>query len=614
MNQPQSSRVDFDKVAQNYRKLQDALTGSAENLGMPIEPAVLPSSTPKATVVVVGEPKGGKSSLVNALVEYPNLSPVDYAVATATYISIQHGTAGALVFPDGYDDPEEIHLDELPAWTSVEGLAANPRAPRVPKPVAVSLPATMLERLNLIDTPGVGGFDSADDRSTLDALAAATTLVFVADGSRPISEPEMAFLEQATRRVAAVTFVLTKIDQLPEWEAVLADNRAKIGARIPDLGDMPWFPVSATLAETARTSNLPPDAARQLREQSRIDPLLTFLRTDVAAQARLLVTANVFKDLKTIAGGLLPAAQARASILEDPSENAAEDLAAEASELRDLSSKEDAWRTRLELNLTTLRSANMLKVDQFVRSAADEWVTMAKDRSVSPDQLTDVVNRGIAAASMEMAEQVEAKVEAEIRGIIGDAIESPAFAAALATAAESKEVVDLRDGRVLIAEGRIAPGETYGLATAGTGVLSMAIGVGGLSWYTGAGLAVAAVATAVLFARRQAQVNERVAWVNSRLVEAKLDMQAVNDHRVQTTRMLAQNAVRDWIRVRKAELEATLVAHQHQMRATKAEQDKAVLDAKAAATLVEQVITGCDTYIDFLTGQLWSSDGKSSPT
>src|SRR6185369_5456891 len=43
-------------------------------------------------IVVVGETKRGKSSLVNMLIGVPNLSPVDAAVATSSYLQFVYST------------------------------------------------------------------------------------------------------------------------------------------------------------------------------------------------------------------------------------------------------------------------------------------------------------------------------------------------------------------------------------------------------------------------------------------------------------------------------------------------------------------------------------------
>ena len=68
-----------------------------------------------ATVVVVREPKNGKPTLVNGLVERPRLSPVGYAAATVTSIALRHGSPGAraaLVSEGDADDGSADHLLE----------------------------------------------------------------------------------------------------------------------------------------------------------------------------------------------------------------------------------------------------------------------------------------------------------------------------------------------------------------------------------------------------------------------------------------------------------------------------------------------------------------------
>src|SRR5690349_22958888 len=53
----------------------------------------------KPRIVVVGETKRGKSSLTNMLIGVPNLSPVDAAVATASYLEFKYDkTHGARAY------------------------------------------------------------------------------------------------------------------------------------------------------------------------------------------------------------------------------------------------------------------------------------------------------------------------------------------------------------------------------------------------------------------------------------------------------------------------------------------------------------------------------------
>jgi hypothetical protein len=65
-----------------------------------------------------------------------------------------------------------------------------------------------------------------------------------------------------------VVFVLTKVDQQPDWRAVLDDDRDKIAGRVPAFAEAPWFPVASPLAEKALAAGLPAGAARSLRERS----------------------------------------------------------------------------------------------------------------------------------------------------------------------------------------------------------------------------------------------------------------------------------------------------------------------------------------------------------
>ena len=112
--------------------------------------------SPVPTVVVLGETNRGKSSLVNALLATPELSPVDAATATSTYLVIQHGSewAARACFAD--DRPAvPIAVRDLGSWVSADGELPDGVPP--PRFVEVAAPVPLLESLSLVDTPGVGG-------------------------------------------------------------------------------------------------------------------------------------------------------------------------------------------------------------------------------------------------------------------------------------------------------------------------------------------------------------------------------------------------------------------------------------------------------------------------
>ena len=249
----------------------------------------------RPSIVVVGETKRGKSSLVNMLIGVPNLSPVDAAVATSAYLEFTHNAShGARAYLPGREDPVPLSHRDLRDWGTV--LGRLPDGMRPPRRIEVQHSAPLLAYLTLVDTPGVGGLDSLHVEIALDAVERATALLFVVDASAPFSQPEIDFLVEASKRVNFVLFALTKTDAYPGWRTILADDRGQLQAHAPRFGSAPWFPVSPRLAELAMT--LPPDAARELIAESKIAELQHAL-IGLTAKGTLLRQANVLRGVRS---------------------------------------------------------------------------------------------------------------------------------------------------------------------------------------------------------------------------------------------------------------------------------------------------------------------------
>jgi len=250
------------------------------------------------TVVVVGETNRGKSSLVNALLATPGLSPVDAEVATSTYLVFQHGErwAARACYP-GVLEPVPFDRAQLVNWVSAAHELPEGELP--PRYVEVDAPVPLLERMSLVDTPGVGGLDAAHGELALEAAASATALLFVVDSSAPFTRGELAFLHAVGERVETVVFALTKTDQFRGWRELLAANKALLSEHAPRFADAVFHPVSSRMFEmAAKAPN--PDAAAMLRERSGIAGLQSALQELVVGRASMLAEANTLRALATV--------------------------------------------------------------------------------------------------------------------------------------------------------------------------------------------------------------------------------------------------------------------------------------------------------------------------
>jgi Dynamin family len=300
-----------------------------------------------AAVVVVGEKKRGKSSLINALVGRPGLLPVDADVATCVHIVVSHGPDGATVVLGGGPEGREVGLDAIAEYAALDPGARAPEHEDVSQ-VQVRVPAPLLEGgLELIDTPGVGGLVAGHAALTLATLNRADALVFVLDGSSEITASELAFLERATERIATVVFAITKIDQFPSWEAVRARDIELIAHHAPRYADAPWFGVSSRAVADALAAEADGELeeAAQERAASGIDPLSAHL-AGLAEGADGLRLANLLHQA-TATVERLSALQVRRALSLSPSPEFAELVKREKAALTALQGQNATWRQTL---------------------------------------------------------------------------------------------------------------------------------------------------------------------------------------------------------------------------------------------------------------------------
>ncbi len=196
-------------------------------------------------VLVAGEAKRGKSTLVNALLGRAVL-PTGVTPLTALATTVRHGHDERVTatFPDGR--AEEFPLPALDDLVTERG---NPANRRQLASVTVTVDAPLLARgVELVDTPGTG---SVFEHNTAEATAALETMdaaVFVLTADPPASASERELMSQVAGLSVTMFVALNKADHLAAGELaeVLKFTRDVIGeatgtggtasADLPDVG------------------------------------------------------------------------------------------------------------------------------------------------------------------------------------------------------------------------------------------------------------------------------------------------------------------------------------------------------------------------------------------
>ena len=241
-------------------------------------------------VVVVGEFKRGKSTLVNALLQTA-ACPVDADIVTVAPTIVRYGRPPSVtVFLEpavGESEVREEHVEigDVAVYISESG---NPDNRRHVRSVELLLPHRLLRTgLVLVDTPGVGGLDSAHGELTLGALAGAKGVLFVTDASTELTAPELQFLRRALERCQVAACVVTKIDLYPHWRRIVElDTEHLRAAGI----ECPVFGVSSFL----RLASLEDSA---LLEESAFRPLVQFIGTEIGQRANAEAVQRVAAEV-----------------------------------------------------------------------------------------------------------------------------------------------------------------------------------------------------------------------------------------------------------------------------------------------------------------------------
>ncbi len=345
---------------------------------------LLQGSAEPPAVVVVGEVKRGKSTLVNALAG-ADVSPTGEGVVTTCTVAVVPPSAS---LPAGSakvqyaDRHESVPLDQALPLVGPD-LAGRER----PLGVQVALTSPWVPGLAIVDTPGVGGLTSAHGRVARRAAATASALLFVVDGGQTLTAPELEFLREVSGRTEHVVLALTKVDRNPGgWQQVRDENRALLLQHAPRFAAVPIVPVSASYAVHARSQ--PQPVADALVEASGLRALAGTL-TGLLIDERRAAVANLLRaghsGLERLEARLTLELRAQSEV------EVREELDAEQQRLAELQLKQRRGKLDLERDLGRIRQSAV----EVVNERADE-LTARMSRRIQQER------RGMSAAAKEV--------------------------------------------------------------------------------------------------------------------------------------------------------------------------------------------------------------------
>lgn len=209
-------------------------------------------------IVVCGEVKKGKSTLINAILGQDVLpTGVSETTSQVFFISQAETESYALVFEDGYREP--ITRDKLFRYGTQT--AANQEGDpifsgRLLKWIEVNVPASFLPPgIHLIDTPGLGATYAAHAEITLRHISEADAAVYVLDSKTPVVTQDVETLKRILDVTDRILFVQSKIDMVGSEECKIMQENHKSNLK-KSLGDrldgaIEVYPISSKLLKEA---------------------------------------------------------------------------------------------------------------------------------------------------------------------------------------------------------------------------------------------------------------------------------------------------------------------------------------------------------------------------
>ena len=349
-------------------------------------------------VVVAGEFKQGKSSLIDALLDEPGLFPDNPDIATSLISTISYAPeekVTVMMQEDGqHPAPKNIRREEIPDYV-MEG--RNPKNVRNARMLMIESPNQRLkDGLVLVDTPGTGGLFQRHSEVTYAFLHNADAVLYVSDVLSPLSVKDLEFVQKIAGQCQRIAFVMTKTDLSSQenYQSVLGGNRAKLANALNRASDeIHIVPVSSIFKLNYLESQDPDDLADSnfaALERELWDILQQ--RSDILLNRALFVLSQAITEVQ------VPLEAEREALLHSPRvEEMKQQLLAARERMRQLESNKSEWRFQLQQGVRSIREKMMYQFQNDaigLRKNLDGYLDKA-DLLQTPSTILNMVEQDI---------------------------------------------------------------------------------------------------------------------------------------------------------------------------------------------------------------------------
>ena len=244
-------------------------------------------------LVVVGQFKRGKTSLINALLG-ADILPVAVVPLTSIVTIMTWGEVLRIkvYFNDG--KIAEIRPESLTEYVTEKG---NPKNVKDVREVVLTYPSPYLkDGVRLIDTPGVGSIYEHNTDVAYQYLPKADAALFLLSVDQPMSKAELDFLKDVKAYSNKIFFVLNKADYLRENDLKDSVEFSRHGLKETMGSEVKLFAVSARIALEAAA-----EKSGELMEKSMLPhfakELNRFLMEEKGNVLILSVTNNLLRSI-----------------------------------------------------------------------------------------------------------------------------------------------------------------------------------------------------------------------------------------------------------------------------------------------------------------------------